>query len=1019
MNRLLPFFLVLLTVCGCGKFNNPDGPGSDKPGKGDFTTSVQELRFTASGGEQSFTVTSKDDSWEAGSNVRWMKCTTDGNTVTVSVEPNRDLEEREGAIFIGSGDNSLQVKVIQEAKGGSTSGTDPAGTVDGYNPYPESDFHVSANTLFMRDEVAGKILEADTKSMIFKLSKDAPAECVPQVGEHYIVNNRLDLYPDGVLMFIQEVTETSDGYEVRYTKDGLGSVFKDLHIDEQALDISSSIKKILDADGNEIKFTKTRATESESWTVTMPEVGLDLGAGFEFTPKMTVKNTLKFQLLMDEYRISTLNVVYDGDVTLGADLAIGLDGPSVGVTKKLFTIVCGVIPVGPIMITPNIDFFAIVSASGSISFEGSVSYQTGAVAKAHYDEINYLSGEVSKKDNDKFEYSVGPKVSGSFEYGLLIGPSVGIYGETVELGFGLSFMLQEEISHKKNIADPRTWDHTDEFSWGKALQEGEYANNFLLVGNVFMTGLGFPVTLDLKTIKFPIESVKLIPTISDFCIAEIEGRELTLSTWVKNKSLVYPELFLDLNDGELHPFDFDQGKINELENGADSVMITVNATVNDNLVHSLGVYCTYQDMNALLKIFNAGRFVDADEENAMKNILADIYACRAGEWKGCDWMDDKKGVANMKNITLFKGDGSVASYRILVPPEWKLSDNLIIGNYSASVKDFEWELDVEGERKFSKVQIEDANCVYGFVGENCDTYIYHSTCERCGAVFPENAKVIDVAGTNIQNFRINPFLDGNVFRPKKVILDNCPKLESIAFGRSDDPTMMDAPEVSAKDCPKLANVTFSYTEVPGGFLDNIEMHGGRLILNHVTGLTDISIRKNCELLSISHCIFNSLNVTGLNGLKTFSLSDCTFAAAGLAELPCLETADFYRNTAESVTIDNCGALERVQVSNYDGTGCALASLSVTNCASLNTLYCQDVGMSSFEASGLPVIEYLNCSGNRNLTGVMLPVFDQMYNAGLHPVYDIRFEYEWEELKKDNGFGYYYPGEPDRGYHHYD
>ena len=76
-------------------------------------------------------------------------------------------------------------------------------------------------------------------------------------------------------------------------------------------------------------------------------------------------------------------------------------------------------------------------------------------------------------------------------------------------------------------------------------------------------------------------------------------------------------------------------------------------------------------------------------------------------------------------------------------------------------------------------------------------------------------------------------------------------------------------------------------------------------------------------------------------------------------------------------------------------------------------------MSSFEASGLPAIEELDCSHNTSLTGVMLPVFDQMLNAGYTPHYDIRYEYEWEELKKDNGFGYYYEGEPERGYHRYD
>jgi len=48
---------------------------------------------------------------------------------------------------------------------------------------------------------------------------------------------------------------------------------------------------------------------------------------------------------------------------------------------------------------------------------------------------------------------------------------------------------------------------------------------------------------------------------------------------------------------------------------------------------------------------------------------------------------------------------------------------------------------------------------------------------------------------------------------------------------------------------------------------------------------------------------------------------------------------------------------------------------------------------------------------------MLPVYDQMFASGYYPKYDVRYTYDYKgEVLEDLGYGYYYSGEPERGYH---
>lgn len=1023
MKKFFSLIFALFALMCCSKPDEPDGGNGSGTGSSNKTeklsVSVEQLHFTASGGEQTFTVTTKLSDWSAGTRNNFINCRRDGSTVTVVVNPNLTIQERNGSVVVTAGEESCEIAIIQEPKGGVVIGDNPSGTADGYNPYPESDFVVSDNTLFMRDVVAKGITSLDLENTTFYLSLDTPPEFIPQEGETYIINNRFDLFPDGALLCVQKVTKTDEGYRVFYNSRVGIQVFKKLNINEQDIDVSSNIKKILDGNGNEVPFARTKAINSDKWTITIPEVGWDLGKGWEMTPKLTLENNLRVQLIMDNWSISTLDVKYDVDATLGADIAISGEKEMLSVHKKIMTIVCGAIPVGPILITPNIDIFGWFTTAGTVSFEGSISYETGIVANAHYDSISYLSGDIVKKDKDKFSYSVGPKIGGSLKYGLQFGPAIGIYGAVLEVGVSVSAAIAEEVSNKMNIADPLTWGYW-EGGLGYALQSGEYSVSYVLGGNVFLTGMGFPLSYTLKDVKFPIETRNLVPTISKEYRCEANGKNIIFHTWVKNKGLFYPDLFLDVGDGNRYPFDFDDGMVSQLENGADSVMVTAQASVQDDRTQYFKVMATYRDVETELRSYNARLvLVDEDEEYAMKQILADIYACRGGDWDGCEWTTSKYGVANLPYIKMTTvNTGGRNHYEVIIPKEWPLGDNLYVGSHSGNVKNFSWELDYEADTHLSRVEIKDPNCKSAYVGDDCDTYIFHSTFEEPRLYLPLNAKTVDVAGSYITDFSLSSTWRED-FKPRKVILDNCPRLAEIALRGDSSHKLTDVASISANKCPALKSVYVSHAELFPGFLDNIEMAGGKLVFQNVTGIGDVNLKADCEDLRINNSSFGIMTVSGLGRLKQVYFMTNTFKTATFTNLPALDDVAMNRLVCDKISVSACPFVKRIEIRSYSDTPSNVEALSVTDCPMLNSLSCYSLGLSSFEASGLPAIQSLYCNGNKKLTGLMLPVFDQMFDAGYTPYYDIRYEYYWEELKKDNGYGYYYEGEPERGYHRYD
>ena len=156
---------------------------------------------------------------------------------------------------------------------------------------------------------------------------------------------------------------------------------------------------------------------------------------------------------------------------------------------------------------------------------------------------------------------------------------------------------------------------------------------------------------------------------------------------------------------------------------------------------------------------------------------------------------------------------------------------------------------------------------------------------------------------------------------------------------------------------------------------------------------------------------------------------------------------------QSVNFSGCTSLEDVSLSvkSANFSGCSqlkklyctlseLADLNLKGCVSLLSLQCMGVKLTSLDVSDCTALEDLNCGCNMSLVELKLPAKMKFYQSfycwetkitkeipswfpdNLFPqTYFPRYTYSegnyGEEIKViDNGYGWWYPGEPDKKRH---
>ncbi len=1030
--KALRFLLRYLTVTILGAAmlsacNKPD-PGID-PGPGpdpivnppspsvELTISVDNLIFSSFNGSAEFTITTDQTSWTVESNDDWISVETSGSTVTVVVQDNPGNQDRQGSITVTAGGKKIVIPINQDA------GTEmPTGAEDVTVIYTLKEGAVVAPKAF-----ASYIIAHDGEANTLTLRKDIPRELIPAPGTELIINTPTEALPGGLLARFGDREETADGIVLFYADLDLTSVFKDLDINLEEMDLGAYITRAEDAEGNEVQFVRTKAATQQKFHIDLPTMGWDLPLGFTLTPKMGLDIALKLQMILGDYKISTLNFKVDLDATIGADLELALEG-SVDKYFKILTLYFAAIPLGPVVVTPGVDIYGFVGADGKIGMTSSVSTVLHTHSELHYDEINGLSGETKTEDPEPEEtkYSAGPKIEAGISYGLGVGPSIGLFTDAMQVGVTINLKRRESLSTGFDLISLLEDPNNHWLGW--EYLNADYIVNWEVNTALHLRGFGYGQDYTLPGVGLKEEKYKLFPPVKDIRLVQ-DGGGFVVSANVSGPSLLpgytgatLGELVLRLEkDGQplgtqTATFDLNEPMAQALWDEPGSTQ-DIQADI-DGLESGKEYRATlgWRMGNEYVPLYGGYSLLALDNNTlqTIRGILGDIRACADGQWEGCNWNEPDLTVALWKenglydsgtayrNVDIVAYEQGTLRLTIDLPKEWKLGNNLIVDNHTGNIKNIDWVLGLEEGQDFDTISIDEksfagmgANYGYSFNAIRAKTYICHSP--KISNWWPDVTEKLDLSGSGVSYLGFSD--------PLEIIVDNCPNLQNIILQPDEGKTIQ---SFSAQNCPALESLAlYDDINISAAAIENMIATVGNagssmrlyLYLNSSHILDQLTIGKGVSYIG------------ELKNVRSLYLSGATD----------LETA-------------------------YIRSG--VSNLSVSDCPKLDCLVARDAGLESFSITGTPALKTLRISYNDKLNPTIVPaVFEQIKNSDGDLRYDERFEYKGEGINDptssyvdsqgklwikyvwasdeyyedyfwyhDKGYGFYYSGEPERSYH---
>jgi hypothetical protein len=151
-------------------------------------------------------------------------------------------------------------------------------------------------------------------------------------------------------------------------------------------------------------------------------------------------------------------------------------------------------------------------------------------------------------------------------------------------------------------------------------------------------------------------------------------------------------------------------------------------------------------------------------------------------------------------------------------------------------------------------------------------------------------------------------------------------------------------------------------------------------------LTQLDVSKNTKLGSLG---MSTTNITTIDVSKNTNL----------------EYLHISRSSITEVNVSNNKKIRRLELLENK-----LISLNVSNLPLLEVLWCRDNQLTNLNAQNCPALQELNCQNN-NISSEIPTWMQQLYNKS----YDIRYTYNSQGYT-DNGKGWWYSGEPKKGYH---
>jgi hypothetical protein len=1049
-NAILLFVLValfaFLTTC------KDDNPVIDE----EPTLSIDQkgpIDFTDEGGTITINVVSNTNDWNVSSDQTWCKVSKSGNTLVITAAAKTSEQALQEATVtvtarIGEKTVSEKITVRQSSK---------------YIPpqFEGVEYKLAPNTIALTKNQLDNIIENDTINKTLTYKENTPQEEILTVGQKFFVYTPDPQFPNGLLAKAVKVADKGNQKVVTYEYIELGDAFKTLHVDAKNIDLSDAVYKVVDANGKEIGFTKSTrgALPAGSIALSIPEIALynadeTLGGKFNLKDTMTWK---ELKIDFEDYTLTNFNFDMDNKIEIG----IGMEANIKAATedeenrKKICSFYLNSITIGPVVLTPRIDVWALIGAEGKITFSAGVKY-----APIVNTTLNYHGGEWTadiksggQNDDQKspFTFNGSVDLSGDVYGGTSLEPNISIYYKAFEFVFEGSAKL-----HLKGVVNFDLSAYQDEKSWYSAFKDSKASVNLGLEGAAKVKTLSKQLAKVTATlVDVPLYERYIVPQIAGKIAVALKSGSSTdysASFSVTNNLLFATEVGTKIFKKETTGgYNYQKpvqilamGNHTNLPPKAKEQVYTTDITnLQEATTYLAAPYFKIFGIDYTFENY-ATEFTTAKKlryEAEFRAILMDIYNTCSNK----DFLANHNWGSN-KTITEWVGvnyDDSFADGTVSLSVNVPLYGNIVINSHTEGLEKIKWYLNPSNDDLLS-LTITDPHFVqFGFTStnwlqsKNLKRLVVHSPAFTkqlySDYFYCPNLEYLDLSECTFNICEIN-----TGFLPKlnTIILRDCPNLRSFdssKFSSSNPSNVLNIVNIDFTGSSQLKEVIYSKFNFASQLI---------LKTSSIVDLTvkDVTIAGDPKKLTISNFDnINALTVVSTSPYDVLDISRCNQLLSIYFDvnvdnsvLSDLSNITFKsRHTAKKLKMNQCIGNFKVsmsfidemeianspQLTNLDAYSCGLKKFTIDSGESLKSLDLRHNELTSLvlPPENFPVLMNLNCEDNK-ITALVPKIFDYIKSSGGSVYYDRRYEYKNCVMIKDNGVGFWYPGEPESGCH---
>lgn len=672
--------------------SNPDKPGEDGyihagPKYGDWFIKIYHpwveyhdyMRVSSDGHymqltSEPLTVETNMSEWKMEPDtISWLSFQLSESSIYVSFTPNDTPDDRIANVVVhGIEGNVMCTDTLKIFQYGGSAITEP---IDGIA------FDVMPQTLVIDQKSSSYFTGCDEENGYYYYADDTPSSILSS-NKSIILNPYVsEACPNGLCGKFVPWTDPDGRRCFKVQPVALEKAIKNLNMVDVPVDLNSHVVEIKDPSGKSLKFQRTKASGSDHLKISIPKTTFhNLDQSILVTAAVEMDLSMKMNLQIADGSLDYFSMILDPDITLDVEMEANVAQPVVDKSYPFYTVLCGAFTVGPVVLTPLLEFSFVIGAEGKIGIKAGVKYENNSGIMFVYQTgqgCDYKIRDQSPSDQKNLtQFSGSMYMEGSMNCGLDQSIGLGVYGTILYVTLGIQEKLKctanMSVDLDKMVQDP-------DFLYNSTIM---FTTDATLQGVVALKSLGATLA-DAKTMEKPyrLDSLFLFPKMCPV-VDEISRNQAYLQLEVGN-DLILP-LGVGLNvycvepsdplykEGEMaqwkiddsyrvgsytladhHRIDPNNSRMGQDELGPVNVYNTVIPTPVQSGMYIVRPFVSYNYVNLEDKSYKHTVMFYAESgcEEAFRKILLDIAKSIDPKDRLLNWCADEP-VSSWKGVTI-------------------------------------------------------------------------------------------------------------------------------------------------------------------------------------------------------------------------------------------------------------------------------------------------------------------------------------------------------------------------------